>query len=368
MLNSNNESSVRLHIAVSCGGTGGHTFPGLAAAEELKKRGHRITLWMAGKDVETSALQEWDGPVVQVPAEGFQSGLSFRTLLTAARLIKAIVRCFLLMRRERPDVILGMGSYASVGPLTAALFLKIPVVLHEANVIPGRATRLFAKRARTVGIAFEATRHWLKQNNLHFTGMPLRPELIEAARNSALPIFNGTLYLLITGGSGGAKALNEILPPALIRCKKAGYSLQINHLTGRSDPESIGTNYTAADIPNETRSFSHEMGRLYRNAHLVIARAGASTCAELALFKRPALLIPFPAAANNHQTFNAQTLEKAGSADLLPQEELTADWLADYIRGFFEHPDRLDRMSAAANKLAVPDAVNRLADLVENRS
>jgi UDP-N-acetylglucosamine--N-acetylmuramyl-(pentapeptide) pyrophosphoryl-undecaprenol N-acetylglucosamine transferase len=362
----NGESGPRLHVAVSCGGTGGHTFPGLAVAEELKKRGHRVTLWMAGKDVEIQAVQEWDGPVEIVPSEGFQSGWSPRSLLTLWRLFCAVLHGVPRMRKDRPDVILGMGSYASVGPLAAAVLLRVPRVLHEANVLPGRANRLFARGARAVGIAFEATRHWLKHGRLIYTGMPLRPALIAAVEPDADPEFEQELHVLVTGGSGGARALNERVPAALTAAHRAGYRLQVVHLTGRSDPEPVKKQYDAAGIPNQTQAFSHAMADLYRQSHLVIARAGASTCAELTLFRRPALLVPFPHAAGNHQMFNARVLEQAGAADLIPEEELTEQWLQDYLRGLFDHPHRLERMRRAAERLAAPDAVSRLADLVES--
>ena len=135
---------------MACGGTGGHVFPGLATARELLSRGHEVTLWLTGRDTEQSARKDWDGPVVEVPARGFPSGLSFRSLQTAWKLAQAVGQCRAQMRRSRPDVLLAMGSYASVGPCGAARLLGVPIVLHEANVIPGRAVRLFSRSAAAV--------------------------------------------------------------------------------------------------------------------------------------------------------------------------------------------------------------------------
>jgi UDP-N-acetylglucosamine--N-acetylmuramyl-(pentapeptide) pyrophosphoryl-undecaprenol N-acetylglucosamine transferase len=141
-----------MKVAVACGGTGGHVFPGLATARELLSRGHEVTLWMTGRETEQSALRDWDGPVVQVPARGFPSGISLRSLQTAWKLAQAVRQCRKRMRQDRPDVLLAMGSYASVGPCAAARLLGVPIVLHEANVIPGRAVKpVLADRRRGGG-------------------------------------------------------------------------------------------------------------------------------------------------------------------------------------------------------------------------
>ena len=149
----------RLNVHLACGGTGGHIFPGLATAAVLRDRGHRVTLWLAGKDVEASAVRGWDGPVHTVPAEGFTSGLpGWRVVRTSISLLRASRTCHRAMAKDPPDVLLAMGSYASVGPARAAFKLDIPVVLHESNVIPGRAVALLSRRAAAVAAVFEETR------------------------------------------------------------------------------------------------------------------------------------------------------------------------------------------------------------------
>ena len=356
-----------MKAAVACGGTGGHAFPGLATARELLRRGHEVTLWLTGRAEEQSARKEWDGPVVEVPARGFPSGLSFRSLQTAWKLAQAVGQCRAQMRRDRPDVLLAMGSYASVGPCGAARLLGVPIVLHEANVIPGRAVRLFARSAAAVAAGFEETRCHLRRARLSVVGIPLREELTEAAkslppRTSAAP---APFRLLIVGGSMGAHRLNEVAADALARLQRAGVGFSVVHLTGRADEAATRAAYAAAGVQAEVIAFTTYMAPLYHAADLAICRAGASTCAELAYFGVPALFVPYPSAAMDHQTANARALEKRGAADVVDEAALTPEWLEAYLAQTLRQPDRLARLREAARKEGVRDGTAALADLVE---
>lgn len=351
----------KLHIAVACGGTGGHIFPGLATARVLRDRGHHVSLWLAGKGVEDTAVQGWKGPVITVPSEGFQFG-PLRSVFTALTIALAVFRCWIGMLRHRPDVVLAMGSYASIGPCAAAWLNRIPFVLHEANAMPGRAVRLLARQAAAVGICFEESRYHLKGRHAVTVGMPLRPELGETEDRGQKT--EDRFHLLVMGGSGGAHAINEMVSKAL--CSLTDYSLRITHLTGSSDEQAVAERYRAAGVTADVRAFTHDMASLYQSASLAICRAGASSCAELSLFGVPALLIPFPHAASDHQTANARALEKAGAADVIRQADLTVEWLADYLRTQIENPERLAKMRArAAARNVSLNAAEKLAELVE---
>ena len=356
-----------MKAAVACGGTGGHVFPGLATARELLSRGHEVTLWLTGRDTEQSARRDWDGPVVEVPARGFPSGLSFRSLQTAWKLAQAVGQCRAQMRRSRPDVLLAMGSYASVGPCGAARLLGVPIVLHEANVIPGRAVRLFSRSAAAVAAGFEETRYHLRKAKLSVVGIPLREELTEAAkslppRESAAP---APFRLLIVGGSMGAHRLNEVAAEALVRLKKNGSGFSVVHLTGRADETAIRAAYAAAGVQADVIAFTTYMAPLYHAADLAICRAGASTCAELAYFGVPALFVPYPRAAMDHQTANARALEKRGTADMVDESALTPEWLEAYLAQTLRKPERLARLREAARREGVKDGTAALASLVE---
>jgi len=351
--------SEKLHIAIACGGTGGHIFPGLATARVLRERGHHVTLWLAGKDGENTALQGWEGRIVTIPSEGFQFG-AFRSVLTALRIARAVFSCWRIMLRHQPDIVLAMGSYASIGPCLAARLHGIPYVLHEANAIPGRAVKLLAKKACAIAICFEETRYHLKGMNAVSAGMPLRPEI----KPSDLRPLSSDFRLLIMGGSLGAHAINEMVSEAV--CALADSRVSVTHLTGSADEKSVADRYRAAGVNAEVHAFTHEMAPLYEKAALAICRSGASTCAELGVFALPALLIPYPHAASDHQTANAHALEKFGAADVVQQNAMTVEWLKGYLAEQIKDPSRLEKMRARSAARNVPlnaDAI--LAGVVE---
>jgi UDP-N-acetylglucosamine--N-acetylmuramyl-(pentapeptide) pyrophosphoryl-undecaprenol N-acetylglucosamine transferase len=351
--------SEKLHIAIACGGTGGHIFPGLATACVLRERGHHVTLWLAGKGGEDTAIQGWEGKVVTIPSEGFQFG-PFRSLLTALRIARAVFRCWRIMLRHRPDVVLAMGSYASIGPCLAARLRGIPYILHEANALPGRAVKLLAPKARAIAICFEETRYHLKGMNAVSAGMPLRSEIQRSAISDQKTGFN----LLVMGGSLGAHAINEMVSEAVCALKDPAVS--VTHLTGPADEKSVADRYRAAGVNADVYAFTHDMVSLYEKATLAICRSGASTCAELGVFSLPSLLIPYPHAASDHQTANACALEKFGAADVVQQNAMTVDWLKGYLAEQIKDPSRLEKMSARSAARKVPlNAAAILAGVVE---
>lgn len=355
-----------LNIHLACGGTGGHIFPGLATAQVLRARGHDVTLWLAGKDVEGVAVAGWSGPAITVPSEGFASGARLRAARTAWRLARAIFACTARMRQAPPDVMLGMGSYASVGPVCAAAHLGVPIVLHEANVIPGRAVSLLSRRACAVGAVFEETRFYLKGRALHITGMPLRPEALAGSgppretRPASAPF-----TVLVIGGSRGAHALNRVVTEAAAQLNGVRERVRFVHLTGTADEAQVRADYADAGVEHTVFAFHAEMGRLYASADLAICRAGAATCAELLAHGLPALLIPLPHATRRHQHENAHVMSRMGAADMVDELDLDSRWLAEYITGMRRAPDRRRRMSDAARARARTDAAEALATLVE---
>jgi UDP-N-acetylglucosamine--N-acetylmuramyl-(pentapeptide) pyrophosphoryl-undecaprenol N-acetylglucosamine transferase len=348
----------KFHIAVACGGTGGHIFPGLATARALRDRGHHVTLWLSGKSVETTVLQGWKGPVITIPSEGFQFG-PFRSLLTVIRIGLAVVRCWIAMLRHRPDAVLAMGSYSSIGPCLAARLHRIPVILHEANAVPGRAVHRLAGKAASIAICFEETRYHLKGLDLVVTGMPLRSDLQPATSRPSTEIF----HLLVMGGSCGAHALNEMVSEAIGSIPNS--ALHVTHLSGPADEAMVSERYRAAGVDATVHSFTQEMAPIYEAADLAICRSGASTCAELGVFGIPALLIPYPHAVSDHQTANARALEKIGAADLIQEADCTVEWLGDYIRTPMEDPARLEKMRAHAVREDSLNAAENLAEVVE---
>lgn len=359
------ETTSPLHIAVACGGTGGHIFPGLATARELDARGHHVTLWLAGKDIEAKAVEDTPWEKITIAARGWEGG--WRGLLHfGIHFQRATRKSHRRMRKQPPDVVLAMGSYAGMGPVRAALQLGIPVVLHEANSVPGRMIGFFANRASRVGATFEMTRHELKNKaRLHLTGMPLRPDLARQALDfRPQPREGRPFYLLCMGGSRGARALNRIVRRAVREVYAREPNLHIVHLTGVEDEEAVRSCYEKAGVPHTVSPFESDMAPIYRQTDLAICRAGASTCAELSAFGVPSLMVPYPYAARNHQHVNADEFFRHKAADLIEESELGVDWLADYIEGCIHTPERLDRMRGNLRRWGKPDAAARLADLV----
>lgn len=355
-----------LNIAIACGGTGGHIFPGLATAEVLHARGHTITLWLAGKDIEAEAVGDRPWTRHTVSAKGFEGGWK-KAPLVLWGLAMARRNSLRIMRKDVPDVLLGMGSYACSGPVSAALKLEVPVVLHEANAVPGKAVSFYARRATRVAACFEMTRHELKNKaRLNMTGLPLRADLAAAAQERLRVREAGEpFHILCMGGSRGARALNLIARRAVRDLYAREPNIFITHLTGREDEASVRTCYENAGVPHRVAAFEHDMASVYRQVDLAICRAGAASCAELSAFGIPALLVPYPYAARDHQAANAEEFERLKAADVIAERDLEVGWLTDYFEGCIHTPERLERMRIASRKRGNMHAAERLADLVE---
>ncbi len=353
-----------MNIAIACGGTGGHTFPGLAVAMELKARGHAVTLWLAGKKIEATAVRSWNGPVVTVRAEGMFSGKFARLATTMLRLPVALAACYARMRTDRPDALLAMGSYASVPPALAAVLLRVPVILHEGNAVPGRAVKFLARFATVLALHFDKTRAFFPGKDCICTGFPVRAEIAKPAAGLRL-LPAGLFTLLVTGGSQGAHAVNELSSMAACALQRRGVKLQVIHQSGPADETTVRSRYADAGVPNLVAPFFDNMAAAYASADLAVGRAGGGTCAELAAAGLPALLIPLPGAPGDHQTENAKALAESGLVRVLPQKELSADILANEMESLITNPASLARMKSPASALHAVDSARRLADVIE---
>ena len=347
---------------VACGGTGGHSFPGLAVAQELRARGHEVVVWASGRAIEGSVMKSWDGPV-------FSTGARPLTAKNVFANIFSLLRCRREMKKFAPDVLLAMGSYASFAPVVAATLRHVPVVLHEANTAPGRAVDWLARHAKTVAVSFALTADYLKGRKVELTGLPVRAEIVGRPRFDEVP--PDAFCVFVTGGSQGAHRVNELAAQALVLVqsglvkKGTGKKLFVIHQTGAADEEMVRERYAAARLPSRVQAFEREMGQAFATADMVVARAGASTCFELARVGKPAFFIPLPSAVRDHQHFNAQAFVQAGAADEGIQESLTPRALANYILHKIDHPEELAKKASAMKALSVPDAAAKVADLLE---
>lgn len=347
---------------VACGGTGGHSFPGLAVARNLRERGHEVTVWASGRAIEGSVMKSWDGPVFSTGARPLTAKNVFANFFS-------LIRCWREMKKFKPDVLLAMGSYASFEPVVAATLRHVPVVLHEANTVPGRAVDWLARHAKTVAVSFALTADYLKGRKVELTGLPVREEIADQPRFDEVP--PDAFCVFVTGGSQGAHRVNELAAQALVLVQSGlarrgtGKKLFVIHQTGVADEEMVRQRYEAAQLPARVQAFEREMGRAFATADMVVARAGASTCFELARVGKPAFFIPLPSAVRDHQHFNAQAFVQAGAADEGIQDTLTPRALANYVLHKIDHPDELAKKAAAMKAMSVPDAAAKVADLLE---
>ena len=321
-----------MKIVVACGGTGGHAFPGLAVAEELKSRGHEVTVWDSGRDIESSVMRFWHGPV-------FSTGAKQLSVWNGFSILRSILRCRREMRRAKPDVLLAMGSYSSLPPVLAAKGCGVPVVLHEANTVPGRAVEFLSRFAKKVAISFDVTAKYLPGCDTEKTGLPVRADIASGTRFDFIP--KDSFVVFVTGGSQGAHMVNCIASEALAMMKseidrraasgREVRPLYVIHQTGVADEGAVIATYASVALESRVQAFEREMANAFASADIVIARAGASTCFELAACGKAAMLIPLPSAMRNHQHFNAEAFASKGAADEGIQSQLTAKQLYIYL-------------------------------------
>jgi UDP-N-acetylglucosamine--N-acetylmuramyl-(pentapeptide) pyrophosphoryl-undecaprenol N-acetylglucosamine transferase len=342
-------------VMILAGGTGGHIFPALAVAEELRARGCELR-WMGTKAGMEARLVPKEGIAVEwLSVAGFR-GKGWRAKSQAPlRLLLACWQAGRILRRFKPDVVLGMGGFvAGPGGIMARL-LGIPLVIHEQNRIPGTTNRLLVKYAQKVLEAFPGS--FAAKAGAVCVGNPLRRAIAEAVAQER-PARDGAPRLLVVGGSLGAKALNEIVPAALAL---AGGKFAVRHQTGaamRAETEAL---YARLGVEAEVAAFIQDMAEAYRWADLAVCRAGAMTVSELAAASLPAILVPFPHAIDDHQTANARYFSGAGAAVLMPQSELTPQRLAEQLNALTQERESLSAMSQKARGLARPDAAQRVA-------
>ena len=361
-----------MKVIVACGGTGGHAFPGLAVAAELKRRGHEVVVWDSGRDIESSVMKSWDGPV-------FSTGARQLSPKNAFSILASIFRCRREMSRTKPDVLLAMGSYSSLPPVLAARMCKVKVCLHEANTVPGKAVEFLSRFASVVAISFDMTARYLRGVKTVKTGLPVRATITGGKRFDFIP--SNAFVVFVTGGSQGAHAVNLLLMDALSLMKREldkrdtsphpssliPHPLYVIHQTGAKDETLVMTEYAKVSLPSRVHAFENEMANAFASADIVVARAGASTCFELAACGKPALLIPLPSAMRNHQHFNAEAFAAKGAADEGDQAKLAAKQVCRYLLEKYDHPEHLARMAEKMKSLSIPDAAAKVADLVEGK-
>lgn len=359
-------SNENLRVLIAGGGTGGHVIPALAIARELRDHHHaEVRLLGTPRGIETKLVPEAGFPL-ELMQVGQLANVSLLTRIkTLADLPLGILHCIRLMRSFRPQVVVGVGGYASGPAMLAATLLRIPTLAYEPNAVPGMVNRFLGKRVSAAAVAFEETRSYFR--NAEVTGVPVRSEIFQTG-----PLVTNPPRLLLTAGSNGAKVFNETLPAIAADLLAAIPGLTILHQTGERAFAATEAAYLQANLPAgyvTVQPFIKDMPQQLDRATLVLARSG-STVAELAAAGRPALLVPFPQAADDHQTKNAQAMVRIGAAEMLPQAQLTTDTLRTQLLALLTNPAHLGAMSQAARSAAKPHALadigNRIAALAQH--
>jgi UDP-N-acetylglucosamine--N-acetylmuramyl-(pentapeptide) pyrophosphoryl-undecaprenol N-acetylglucosamine transferase len=348
-----------LRVLIAGGGTGGHILPAVAVAHELVElHGAEILFVGTARGMETRLVPEagFRLRLIDVgPLNNVSLATRFGTLL---RLPEGIFACKRLIRDFKPSVVFGVGGYASGPAMAAALWLKIPAMALEPNAMPGLANRLVGKRVQAAALNFPSAARWFR--NAEVTGIPVRPEFFTLPPPAA-----SAPHLLIFGGSQGARIFNVHLPKLIAALLDAVPGLTVLHQSGVRHIGSAQAAYAASGVDParwQVRAFIDDMPTRFSEAHLVMARSGASTVAELAAAAKPALLVPFAAATDQHQRRNAEVMVQAGAAVMLQERdlEIPGKLLAALI-GLLHSPERLAAMAAAARTQAHPDAAERIA-------
>jgi UDP-N-acetylglucosamine--N-acetylmuramyl-(pentapeptide) pyrophosphoryl-undecaprenol N-acetylglucosamine transferase len=356
-----------MNAVIACGGTGGHLFPGIAVAEVLRERGHEVLLFVSEKEIDSLALSTRSQfRFERLPTVGLPSIYSPKIFGFGRRFIESLSRCRSIYQKFKPQVVLGMGGFTSTAPILAGRLRGISTLVHESNAIPGKANRLAAKMVRAVLLGFKEAAQFFPKTRTEVTGTPIRSELKRLDRQSArqkLGLQPDVTTMLVMGGSQGASGINQAIIKSLPLLRDA--ALQVIHLSGTRDERQVTESYRRERVPAFVAAFHHHMEEAYSAADFAVARSGAASLAEIAAFELPTILIPFPYAADDHQTRNAEIFSRAGAAFILKESDLTPELFAQKVREMIAHPEQLRKMAERSSRLAPRDAANRVATTME---
>lgn len=357
-----------MRVLIAGGGTGGHIFPGIALAEEVVTRHPRNDAVFVGTDRGLEArLVPANGFVFEaIRSRGLKGMGVLRLLLGLLTVPVSVFEAWRLVRRYRPDVVVGVGGYSSGPVVMTAWLMRVPTAIQEQNALPGFTNKLLGRIVDACFICFEEARPFFPPKRTWLLGNPIRRGLLDNFLRSRKP--HQRFTVLVFGGSQGAHRLNECVIEAMGHLVPLKEQLSIIHQTGKRDLEAVRQGYAAHGVDADVREFIDDMSAAYRGADLVVCRAGATTLAELTVCKKPSILVPFPFATDDHQTVNARALVDAGAALMFREAELTAEKLAQAIVALKDDPERLAKMEKAAGMLGRPEAAREIADVLQQLS
>lgn len=359
---------MNLKIAIACGGTGGHLFPGLAVSRELQSRGHETLLLVSPKQIDAIALKGSGERSHSLPNMGFPGVKSPKIFKFAWTLWKSRQECRRVYREFQPDAVLGMGGFTCAVPLMLGGQMKKPTLIHDSNAYPGKVTRWLAPKMTKTLIGFEECARHLPDANCVVVGTPVRQglERIDRAEAAAkLGMDPDKFTVLVMGGSQGARGINELIIKTLAISGDDADRIQFLHLAGPTDADIVAKNYAREPFAHRVEPFASDMQYYYSLADVVVARSGASSLNETAHYGLPGILIPYPYAADDHQMLNARIFEQAGAALLYPQDQLSPETLKKDLTQLIEDEEHRQVMGRCAKSLAGTNAAAAVADELE---
>ncbi len=367
MSNGNNdrckgEINHSIRIIIAGGGTGGHLFPAIAIAQEFmaKDPENKIIFVSTGNPLEMSVLHQAGFLLEKITAEGIKGRGFLRQLRSMWKIPMGIIQSIRIINNFKPDLVMGVGSYAAGPVAIGAWFMRKKIILHEQNILPGITNRILSRFADRIYVSFKTTKANFDPGKVLYTGNPLRKELIKIANKifdnkTAVSAKDDAFTVLILGGSQGAHSINEAVIDALKYFREKDNFCFI-HQTGKHDEAKVKKAYKDRGVCCMVKPFFNDMPKQYQSADLVICRSGATTVAELAAVGKGAIFIPFPFAADNHQVLNAKTFTEADAAEMIIQKDLTGHILAKKIKYYASNKKVLEAMATRAKKLGRPDA------------
>jgi UDP-N-acetylglucosamine--N-acetylmuramyl-(pentapeptide) pyrophosphoryl-undecaprenol N-acetylglucosamine transferase len=354
-----------IRLIVAGGGTGGHIFPGLAIGKELLKRdpASELLFVTGGRKIEDDLLKDAGFARVSIIVEGIKGRGLLNRIKAAIKLPVGLCQSLMIIKRFSPDLVMGVGGY-SAGPVClAARIMGVRTAIHEQNSYPGATNRLLSRFVDRIFVSFPESKGLFPENKVFLSGNPIREGFL--VKDDGQEERSKGFRILVTGGSQGASAINMTVIETIAQMKVRGMTPEIVHQTGQRDYEVMVKAYGEKGIEADVKAFIQDMPAAYRQADIVIGRAGAGTVFELAALGKPSILIPYPFAADDHQTANARMLGNCGGAMVIAQGDLTPDRLAGMLTGFMNNSASLDEMGRKAKEVAMPDAARIIVDELE---
>jgi UDP-N-acetylglucosamine--N-acetylmuramyl-(pentapeptide) pyrophosphoryl-undecaprenol N-acetylglucosamine transferase len=352
-----------MRVVVAGGGTGGHLFPGIAFATGMQKRfpGCKVLFIGTRRLLDQQALAGYDFELDSIKCMGLKGMGIWRRLQSVWQLPTALFEARKILKRFRPDLVLGVGGYVTGPVLLAAKISGIPLCIHEQNSVPGLANKILARIVDRVYLSIPC-QYPFPATKTVMTGNPVRHEIIEAGIKKE-SVINKEVTILVLGGSQGAHRVNLLVVEAAKELSSDyGKRIKVIHQTGKADEEAVQSSYKQLGIQAEVQAFFKDMAELYSRADLVVSRAGATTLAELSVMGLPALLIPYPFAADDHQQINAKYYQDGGAAKMFVENELSGAELAAEIRNLLNEPESLNQLSVRMKGMGKPDATDTIIE------